>query len=291
MIMSTRIVTDSTCDLPGDIVAQLGITVIPAYINIGDHSYLDGIELTRQEFYEQLPTLHKPPTTSAPGIGAFIKVYEDLAKAGASEIISIHISEKLSNIANVAQLAAQAFHAIPVTVFDSGQVTLGTGLLVQIAAEAAVAGKSISEIIHLLQDKRAKTYCYAALETLEYLRRSGRVSFLQAGLGSVLQIKPILKMHAGVVQMDRARTRAGAMERLVDLLKAVGSIDQISLVHSHAPERAQDFWDSIKQLFPADTHPLSVEVTSVIGTHIGPGAVGLVCIKSDDHQSTPEIER
>jgi DegV family protein with EDD domain len=289
--MSIRIVTDSTCDLPNDIIERLGITIIPAYINMGDHSYLDGVELTRREFYDQLPSLHTPPTTSAPGIGTFIKVYEQLAVASASEIISIHISEKLSNIANVAQLAAQAVQTIDVTVFDSGQVTLGTGLLVQIAAEAAAAGKSISEIIHLLHDKRAKTYCYAALDTLEYLRRSGRVSFLQAGLGSVLQIKPILKMHAGVVEMDRARTRTGAMERLVDLLKAVGSIDQISLVHSGAPERAQVFWDSIKQLFPTGTHPLSVEVTSVIGTHIGPGAVGLVCIKSDDHQSAPEIER
>jgi len=282
--MPIRIVTDSTCDLPNAIVEKMGITVIPAYINIDQHSYLDGVELTRKEFYEQLPALHTPPTTSAPGIGAFIKVYEQLAEAGASEIISVHISEKLSNIANVALLAAQATQVIPVTVFDSGQVTLGTGLLAQIAAEAAAAGKSVAEIIQLLHEKRAKTYCYAALDTLEYLRRSGRVSFLQAGLGTVLQIKPLLKMHDGVVEMDRARTRAGAMDRLVELLKAVGSIEQISLVHTHVPERAQAFWDSIKHLFPTQTSPLSVEVTSVIGAHIGPGAVGLVCIKSDDHK-------
>ena len=127
--MSIRIVTDSTCDLPESVVQEHGIRVMPLYIHIGTKDYLDGVELSREEFYNGLPTYESPPTTAAPGIGAFTQVYEQLAAEGATGIVSIHISETLSNVVNVAQLAAQKTETIPVRVIDSGQLSLGVGVM------------------------------------------------------------------------------------------------------------------------------------------------------------------
>jgi len=282
--MSIKIVTDSTCDLPENIVLGHGITVVPAYINIGDRSYLDGVELSREKFYERLPEYKTPPTTSAPGLGTFVQVYERLAAKGASEILSIHISANLSAISNVARLAAEATEVVPVTVFDPGQLTLGTGLIVQVAAKAAAAGLSMSEIVVLLREKALRTYSFAALDTLEFLRRSGRVSQLQYGLGALLNIKPVLKMHDGEMAMERVRTRRRSVERLISLVSDLGPLEELALVHTHAPDKAEALYQQAYHLFPQGKMPLSAEVTPVIGAHVGPGAVGLACIALGDEQ-------
>jgi len=288
--MSIKIVTDSTCDLPEKIVLGHGITVVPAYINIGDRSYLDGVELSREQFYERLPEYKTPPTTSAPGLGTFVRVYERLAAKGASEILSIHISANLSAISNVARLAAEATEVVPVTVFDPGQLTLGTGLIVQVAAKAAAAGLSMSEIVALLKEKALHTYSFAALDTLEFLRRSGRVNQLQYGLGALLNIKPILKMHDGEMAMERVRTRRRSVERLISLVSDLGPLEELALVHTHAPDKAETLYQQAYHLFPQGKTPLSAKVTPVIGAHVGPGAVGLVCIAAGDEQDL-DIDR
>ena len=275
--MPIRIVADSTCDLPESVVADYGITVIPAYINIGGQSYLDGVELSRQEFYERLPDYEPLPTTSVPGLGTFDQVYEQLAAEGADEILSIHISVSLSAFVNVARSVAESTDVVPVTVFDSGQLTLGTGLLVLEAAQAAAAGSSVPEIVALLEEKALRTYSFAALDTLEFLRRSGRVSGIQAGLGTLLKIKPLLKMHNGEIEMETVRTRRRAIERLIELVSDLGPLAELALVHTHAPDRAEALRQQALHLFPEGKVPFSVEVTPVIGAHVGPGAVGFAC--------------
>ncbi|MBN1955927.1 MAG: DegV family protein [Anaerolineae bacterium] len=276
--MTVRIVTDSSCDLPQDVVAQYGISVVPLYINIGQKSYLDGIELSRQSFYEQLPEYKTPPTTSAPGPAAFVNVYEQLADEGATSVISVHISSSLSNTCNAAQLAAEATDAVPVTVIDSGQLTLGAGLLALAAAKAAEAGRSLAEIVDLLRDMAHRTYTFAALDTLEFLRRSGRLSHFQFGLGTLLSIKPLLKMYAGMVEMERVRTSRRSLERLIALASELGPLEHLSFVHTHAMEKVELLRQRVLHLLPGGAELFCTEVTPVIGSHIGPNAVGLICV-------------
>jgi len=278
--MTIKIVTDSTCDLPESVVIENGITVVPCYINMNGQSYLDGVELSRREFYERLPGLSAVPTTSAPGLGTFIQVYKQLLAEGASGIISIHISASLSNVFNVASLAAQQISELPVIGFNAGQLTLGTGVLVLAAAEAATSGSSMEEIIALLKEMTLRTHSFAALDTLEYLRRSGRVSGLQNRLGTLLQIKPILKMHAGNIAFERRRTNEKSIQRLINLVSDLGPLEQLSLVHTHAPQKVERLRQQAQHLFPPDKAPLCVEVTPAIGAHTGPGAVGFVCVSA-----------
>ena len=157
-----------------------------------------GVDLSRGDFYDGLPNFDSHPTTAVPGIGSFVQVYDRLAAEGATQILSIHIASTLSAIADVARLAAKETK-VPVTVFDSGQLTLGTGLLVLAAAEAAAAGLALADILPKLEDQAARTHCFAALDTLEFLRRSGRLTRFQSSLGALLQVKPLLKMHRGEI--------------------------------------------------------------------------------------------
>ncbi len=278
--MAIGIVTDSNCDLPQALMDEYAITVVPFHINIGSKSYLDIQEMSRADFYEGLPDFEVQPTTSVPGPGTFIQVYEKLAAEGATEILSIHISESLSAMVNSARLAAEQWSGVPVTVFDSTNLTLGTGLQVLAAARAAAEGQSLAEIVAMLQELAARTYCFAALDTVEFLRRSGRLTRFQWGLASVLQIKPLLKMHAGEPEMERVRTSTKAIERVLELTAELGPLEELTVVHTHAPDRAEALRQQARHLFPPDKKPLFAEVAPVIGAHIGPGAIGFVAIKA-----------
>jgi DegV family protein with EDD domain len=278
--VTIKIVTDSNCDLPADLVARYGIAVVPLYINIGKKSYLDGVEMTHEQFYDGLPHFESHPTTSVPGPGQFVKVYDDLARGGASEIVSIHISSALSAMVGVARLAAQETESVPVTVLDSGQLTLGTGLLALTAAKAAAEGRPLNDIIAALEDQASRTHCIAALDTLEYLRRSGRLSRFQSSLGSVLQIKPVMRMHSGEFDMERVRTRNRASSRLLEFLTQLAPFEKLALVHTHAQEKVYLLRQQASHLFPAGEEPMVAEVTPLIGTHIGPGAAGFVAIQA-----------
>jgi len=275
-----KIVTDSSCDLPQEFVNRFGISVVPMYINVGQKSYLDGVEMTHEQFYEGLPHFDSHPTTSVPGPGQLVQEYERLADAGATAIVSIHIGSALSAMVAVARLAAQETKKVPVTVFDSGQLTLGSGLLALTAARAAAAGRSLSAIIATLEDQASRTHCVAALDTLEYLRRSGRLSRFQSMLGSALQIKPVLKMNAGEFEMERVRTRNGASSRVIELLTQLAPFEIVALVHTHAPQKAGLLREHAAHLFPGEEEPMYAEVTPVIGSHIGPGAAGFVAIQA-----------
>jgi DegV family protein with EDD domain len=278
--MSIRIVTDSSCDLPQGILDDYGITVVPLYINIGSESYLDGVTMSREEFYEGLPDFDSHPMTSVPGPGTFIEAFDELADGGAKEILAIHVAGSLSAMVNSARLAAEEWDKLPVTVFDSGNLTLGTGFQAMAAAKAASEEQTMDEIVTLLKDQAARTYCFAALDTVEFLRRSGRLTRFQSSLASILQIKPLLKMNSGEFDMERVRTRKVALDRVIELLSELGPLEELALVHTHAPEEAEVLGGKARHLAPEGAFSLSAEVTPVIGTHIGPGAVGFVAIKA-----------
>jgi DegV family protein with EDD domain len=275
--MTIKIVTDSTCDLPENVICDLGITVVPLFINLFDKGYLDGVEITRQDFYTNLPNYKVHPTTGVPGLNAFVKAYESLASNGATEILSIHISESLSGTVEVARAAAQEIDQIKVTVRDSGQLSLGTGFQVETAARMAKAGHSMDEVLAVLDELMPRIFVTAGLQTLDYLRRSGRMNRFMAGLGSLLQLKPILTMKNGQPGSERVRTSSKAEARIIEMLEEHQPIERFALLHTDATDEANAFLSRIKHLLP-DNEIYSMDITPVIGVHIGPGAVGYAIV-------------
>jgi DegV family protein with EDD domain len=271
--MTVRIVTDSTCDLPADIINKYRISVIPLYINVGSQGYLDGVDITRQEFYQKLPVFPTQPTTAVPSAQKFHSVYTALADEGATDVLSIHISTSLSAIHNVAQVAAQEVTSTRVTVMDSRQLSLGTGFLVELAARLAEAGHSLEQIVSALNEQIKRTYVFAALDTLEFLRRSGRMNRFLANFGTLLQIKPILRMHDGKPETEKVRTRDRALHRVVEILRSLGALERIAIVHTNAHERVAQLRALAADLLPAEDI-WTMDITPVIGAHIGPGAIG-----------------
>jgi DegV family protein with EDD domain len=277
MGMAIKIVTDSTCDLPQSVIDELGITVIPLFINFGGQGYRDGVDISRADFYARLPQSDPLPTTAAPGHEVFKQAYDRLAADGATEVLSIHISESLSATFSVAKVAAQEAHSVRVTAFDSRQLSLGTGFIVEEAARAARDGSSMAEIIARLNTLIPRIHVFAALDTLEFLKRSGRMNGVVASLGGLLQVKPILKMYDGKADSDRVRTRSRAIGQLVNLLSQCSPLERVAMVHTHAAGRAEEVRQLVEPMLP-DKDIWSLDITPVIGTHIGPGAVGFACV-------------
>jgi DegV family protein with EDD domain len=277
--MTIRIVTDSTCDVPPQIAQDLGIRIIPVYINIGDKSYLDGVDLSRRDFFINLPDYEIFPTTAAPASGTFTAAYQELIEEGATEIISLHIADSLSNTFNAARLGAEDIDGASIYLWDTKQITAGSGLQVIAAAEAVAAGQSLDEILSMLQDIRAKTRVYGVLNTLEYLRRSGRVGWAQFGLGTLLRIKPILQVFDSVVDMqERVRTYKRASRRLIELVETHQPLQRLAVLHANNLDGAQSLLEQVTHLFPPNREPIFMEITPAIGAHIGPGAVGFAFI-------------
>jgi DegV family protein with EDD domain len=277
--MTIGVVTDSTCDLPAERAERLGIKVMPLYINVGAESYSDGVDITRDEFYRRLPDWETPPTTAVPGPNMFREMYVELAGGGATEILSLHVAESLSGTVNVARLAAKETTEVPVTVVDSQQLSLGTGFLAETAAKAAAEGQAMAEILALVEEQIARTHVFAALDTLEFLRRSGRMSWAVARIGRLLDLKPILRMYNGEATADKVRTRAHAWARMIAWLEELAPLERVALVHTNALDRVQELRDRVQHLLP-EGETLMANVTPVLGAHLGPGAVGLACVQA-----------
>jgi DegV family protein with EDD domain len=274
-----RILTDSTSDVPPEVAARLGITVVPAYVQIGNLSYRDGASsggLSREEFYAQLPTMPSVPTTAVPPAHEFNMAYRSLA-GEADEVIAIVVSTNLSGMYNVAHLGAQGVPGLKVHVADSGQVTMGLGWMVIAAAEAAAEGQSAQEILSLVEDMKPRVHVYAMFDTLEYLCRSGRVSWARAKAAQILRVKPIVEVLLGKVRdLGRTRTRRRAIERLVELTCALGPLERLAVLHSYAPE-VDDFRSRLAKLCSPERLP-TVAVTTIIGAHVGPRGLGVAAV-------------
>lgn len=283
--MTIKIVTDSTSDIPPELATQYGITVIPVYINIAGNSYLDGIELSRQELYEKLPDYDPPPTTSAPAPGAFTKTFNQLAEEGATEILAIHLASSLSGVLNASRLGAEATDAVKVTMYDSQQLTMGLGLQAISAAEESRLGLSMSEILSVLNQLVRRTYVIGLLDTLEYLRRGGRINWAEYGIGTLLKLKPLLKVHLGTVEMiERVRTSSRAMTRFVEVVAELGPLEKLALLHTHATDGELDQFRQLTQfLVPEGQTPVAVELTPSLGVHLGPGGLGIACVVKDEY--------
>jgi DegV family protein with EDD domain len=274
--MPVAIVTDSTCDIPESLAEQYDIHIIPNIVVIDGQELEDRKDISRQEFYERLPDMKRLPTTATASAGAYQELYEKLLNQGFENIISIHASSQLSGICNAANAAAQGLGE-RVRVIDSQNVTLGLGFQVLAAAKLAASGSPPGVILKMLEDIRPRARVIAMLDTLEYLRRSGRVSWARARLGNLLRIKPFVAVKSGgVVSLGETRTRRKGIERLHEFLNAQGTFEQLAILHTNAEQDAQQFIAELA--FELAAKPLVVNVTTVIGTHVGPNGLGFAAL-------------
>lgn len=277
--MKIGILTDSTCDLPTETIAHYGIEVVPLHIQMGDEVLFDGVNITKDEFYARLPDYDPAPTTAAPGPNTFLERYTRLADEDCEAILAIHISETLSATIKSARLAAEAFSRIPVTVLDSGQLSMGLGFMVQEAASRAQAGESLDAILAALEHMMPRTYVFAALDTLEYLRRSGRMNSAVARFGELFHLKALLHMHAGKATAHRVRTAGRAMARMLAWLEEYSPIERLAILHAGVETRALELREQVHRYLPGGDIPVT-QITPVLGSHLGVGALGFAILST-----------
>ena len=274
------IVTDSTADLPSHLVKTRGITVVPLTLNFEGRSLLDGVEIRPSEFYRRLPNATTHPTTSQPSPGRFAEAYSELLNAH-TEVVSIHISEKLSGTYASAVQGAEMTDPKRVHVIDSQLVSMSLGLLTLAATEVARKGVAASEVEKRVSEMREHVQTYFSVATLEFLRRGGRIGRASAMLGSVLQVKPVLCIRDGLVTpLERVRTFDRALNRVVELTREVDRGQGLCVIVGHADAEA-DAERVARELEPMAETLMIQPLGPVVGAHAGPGVVGVGCYPAD----------
>ncbi len=278
--MTVKIVTDSVSDLPSQVVKDLGITVIPIIIRWGEQLYRDGIDLTSQQFYERLKSSKIPPATSVPSPVTFAEAYDRLAKE-TDEILAISLTAKLSGTYNVAlQSVGLMKKKCRVEVIDSQSATMAQGFIVMKAARAAQAGASLDEVIDLARETIPRVDFLASFDTLEYLKRGGRIGKAQAFLGSMLKVNPLITLRDGAVEpAGRTRSRARAIDRLYEFAMSYSHIEEMAIEEATTPDEAERLANRLSAKFPNERIYRS-KPTPVIAAHTGPGFL-LVAILGD----------
>ena len=277
--MKLGLVTDSTSDLPKYLIEQYELEVIPSILILDGKEYADGVGISREEFYARLPSFQTQPTTAAPSIGDFSTRYESLLARGHDHILSIHAPGKLTTIVNSARQAAQDFPE-KITVIDGLSMSLGLGFQILAAAEAAEMG--LQAALEAAESTRKRLKVFAAFDTLEYAKRSGRLPGTFAAVGGLLNIKPLIELTNGEVKpAGVARTTKQANERLMNFLFEGGPLERLAVLHTGAETRAKAFLNTVmkqaSQAVPRDI--LMVNVTTVIGTHVGPNGLGFAAVR------------
>ncbi len=278
------IVTDSAADLPPEVAAREGITIVPLVVSFGEQSFKAGTELPTDRFWERMLEPGAPfPTTAAASPGDFKAAFEDLFASGASAIVCVDIGKKLSATFNSAIIARDMLPDREIHVLDSESASMGVGLLAQVAAELAAAGVSGEEIARIVSERVSDLDLYVALDTLEYLRKGGRISATTAAIGTVLSFKPIITVRDGLVEVhERVRTRSKARERVIELLTQ-RPVERIAFLHSMVTAadmvEVDRFRDEVVSRMPGGVDPARVSVQPIgpsIGPHLGPGCLGAV---------------
>lgn len=278
--MTIKIVVDSTADLDPKWLKQYDIRVVPVFVNFGQESYADdGVEITRPQFYKRLTQSSQLPTTSAPPPGLSEQAFRE-ALADADEVMAFCVSGKLSGVYNGMVLSARQVSEDKIHVIDSGSVSMGMGWQALAAAEAAAHGATVAEIKTMLAAISPRVRVYAALDTMEYLRRGGRVGWASASLGALLQIKPIVGVQDGHVEsVARVRTFKKAVQEMVNLAQQNAPLERLAVLHTNAPERAEELRQLLHNVAPAD-YTVLTDVNTAIGTHVGPGGIGLALVQT-----------
>ncbi len=273
--MTIRIVTDSSCDLPADLVQQHGITVLPCYVVLDDQTFKDGVEIQADDFYRRLQAGGQTPTTAQPTPADLQAVYSELVGQG-DQIISIHVSGKVSGTLNSAEQAKAALDdGSGVEIVDSQLASIALGLVVLDAAIMASEGGDVHEVADKVRQGLDRHHCLFALDTLEYLQKGGRIGKARAFMGSVLHVKPILRMLDGEAHpVERPRNTERAMRRLLELAQELAPLQRLAVIYSTDAERMAELKQGLTELLPAD-QIIETRFGATLGTYIGPDAVGL----------------
>jgi len=271
--MTVKIVTDSTADLPPHLAEELGITMVPVYLRFGDEVFHDGVDMTADEFYRRLARDPIHPSTTQPSPQDFTEAYKKLAPA-ADGIVSLHVSAKLSGTCNSALQAKEAVgNKCPIEVIDSQVVTMGLGQLALAANELARSGKSLPEVAAEVKKMIPAIRVIGLLDTLKYLALGGRIGKVQALLGSVLNVKPMLTLKDGLLSpAGRARSRAKGIDVLFDFVKNTPDIQDLAVIYNTALDEAKEFVKRLGTLFPEDKIRLA-QLGPALGVHTGPGII------------------
>ena len=276
--MTVKIITDSSCDLAPGVKEELGIDVVPLYINIGEESFIDGVTIQRKEFYENLTSYPSYPKTAAPSPEFFKALYQKAADEGYTEVVSIHVSAKLSGTISSARLGADQFDQIPVHVIDSQNLSAGAGFVVQSAAQAAKEGKTIEEVLALIEDMLPRVYTFAIIDNLDHLKHSGRMVSIITTLSSVLKIRIMLKMGRGRPGAEQFRTFKKGLLRLEELAEKLSPFTHFHFVHTNTTEYINQLIETIGPKLNQNLNPQILTVNPVLGSHLGPTAFGFSCV-------------
>jgi DegV family protein with EDD domain len=271
------IFTDSASDLDPAVAAQVGIGIVPLLVNFGRESFKAGVELSTAAFWDRMVAPDAPfPTTAASSPGEFKEAYEAAFAGGADSIVSIHVAGTLSGTIKSAQIARDMLPDREIHVVDSLGASMAEGILAMMGVELAAEGRSAAEIAEVLEARAPDMRTYLALETLEYLKKGGRISGAQAAIVTLLSVKPIIRVKHGVVDtVDKVRTRAKARERLIELI-CERPIERLSVLHTMSPD-VEAFRDVLLERASGGLDPADVTINLVgpsIGPHVGPGCVG-----------------
>ena len=274
-----RIVTDSACDLPPATATEHSIDIVPLTVRIGDTEYVDRADLTPKEFWAKSSASKQLPETAAPSPGAFEAAFRAAASQGATGVVCVTLSSELSATFQSAQLGADAVtDTIPVRVIDSRSVTIAQGLLAIAGAEAAAAGNGIGEVAAVIEAKIPRMRVFAALDTLENLKKGGRIGSARAALGSMLNIKPLIRVENGAVEeAGKQRTRGRSLDQLIEIAKehSAASAKPLAVMHGDAPD-VDAFVDKLCSALGRSRDDILIgDIGSVVGTHAGPRVIGL----------------
>ncbi len=282
--MAVRLLTDSASDLPMELVRQWDITVVPAYVIIGDKPYRGGVDITADEFYRRLEAGGPLPTTAQPSVADFTAAYRELLDQGHS-IVSMHVSGKLSGTVNSAEQARAALGedaAGRIEIVDSQSASILTGLAVLYAARQAQNAESAGQVADNARRRLPLYQTYFLLDTLTYLQKGGRIGKAQAFFGSVLNVKPILSIQDGLVHpVERARRRDRGLNRLVELVQQLAPVSELAVIYSTEPEEADALKDRLSSLLPPEEIVVA-RFGPALGTHIGPGGLGVALARAGD---------
>ncbi len=273
--MTVKIVTDSLADIPSEVAQELGITIIPVNVLFGTESYRDGVDLTTDQFYDKLVRSKTLPTTSVPPPGAFVEVYDRVAQE-TDGIVVITVSHKLSATYETASRSVELMkQKCRVEVIDSLLVVMAEGLIVITAAKAAKAGASFDEVMDVARRNIPRTEVRMAFDTLEYLKRGGRIGAAQAFLGSILKINPVLTLKDGEIHpVARERSRARAIDHLCNFAASFSHIDEVAVEHATTPDEAEILIERLSSKFPKERIYRS-KASPVIGAHVGPSVLAV----------------
>jgi DegV family protein with EDD domain len=278
--MTVKVVTDSTSDISPQLAKQLGICVMPLHVHFGNERYRDGIDLPADEFYKRLVVAKRLPTTSTVSPSDFAQLCDTLAER-TNEILAISISSKLSATYDVALQGRDLVKAknCRIEVIDSQLICMALGLIVVAAAKEAQRGSSLDQVIAVTNDVRSRIHVRMAFDTLEYVRRGGRIGAAQALLGNLLHFKPILTLKDGTATpVTRERTRAKAIEHLLQFATGFSNIEDMAFASTTTPEDIEQMIDNLGGTFPKERIYIST-IGPVMGTHLGPGAIGVAIVE------------